>query len=128
MKSIRVVLLLSPLLNIKVNVFTRIGILPALFPDWRKIHRGDLFGDRYACVKIFWHVRKLVITGLQTAYCVDTTCRRAYSLGYETVLVSDGHSTLDSDILKASQIIAHHNEVLGSQFATVLSASEVTFD
>lgn len=72
-------------------------------------------------------IKRLVITGLQTAYCVDTTCRRAHSLGFDNILVSDGHSTLDSDILKAPQIIAHHNEVLGSQFATILSASEVTF-
>jgi nicotinamidase-related amidase len=32
-------------------------------------------------------IEKLVIAGLQTEYCIDTTCRRAYSLGYEVVLV-----------------------------------------
>ncbi len=73
-------------------------------------------------------VTDLIITGLQTAYCVDTTCRRAHSLGYKTTLVSDGHSTLDSEILTAEQIISHHNMVLGSQFAEVLAADEVVFD
>lgn len=71
-------------------------------------------------------VERIVITGLQTAYCIDTTCRRAHSLGYETVLVADGHSTLDSDILPAAQIIAHHNEVLGSQFASVVKTQDLT--
>ena len=70
----------------------------------------------------------LVITGLQTAYCVDTTCRRAHSLGYTNILVTDGHSTLDSDILKAEQIIAHHNSVLGSQFAELVPAFDVVFN
>lgn len=72
-------------------------------------------------------ITDLVITGLQTAYCVDTTCRRAFSLGYKNVLVSDGHSTLDSDILTAEQIIAHHNSVLGSQFAELKASHEIAF-
>jgi nicotinamidase-related amidase len=72
-------------------------------------------------------VSKLIISGLQTAYCVDTTCRRAHSLGYKTILVSDGHSTLDSDILTAKQIIAHHNMVLGSGFVEVIATDEIVF-
>ena len=72
-------------------------------------------------------VTDLVITGLQTAYCVDTTCRRALSLGYKNILVSDGHSTLDSDILPAEKIIAHHNTVLGSQFVELKPTQEVEF-
>jgi nicotinamidase-related amidase len=72
-------------------------------------------------------ISNLVITGLQTAYCVDTTCRRAFSLGYNNILVSDGHSTLNSDLLTAKQIIAHHNEVLGSQFAKIKTAKEIEF-
>ncbi len=73
-------------------------------------------------------ITNLVITGLQTAYCVDTTCRRAHSMGYNCILVSDGHSTLDSDILSAEKIIAHHNSVLGSQFAKLALTSEVSFN
>jgi len=74
------------------------------------------------------NVTKLVIAGLQTAYCIDTTCRRAYSLGYKNILVRDGHSSLDSDILSAEKIIAHHNEVLGSQFAELVDADEIIFE
>ncbi len=73
-------------------------------------------------------ISKLFITGLQTAYCVDTTCRRAHSLGYKTVLVSDGHSSLDSEVLTAEQIITHHNMVLGSQFAEVLPTDEIVME
>ncbi|WP_115718963.1 isochorismatase family protein [Gallaecimonas mangrovi] len=57
-------------------------------------------------------VRKLVICGLQTDYCIDTSCRQAAALGYDVVLVADAHSTLDSGALKAKQIIAHHNHIL----------------
>lgn len=73
------------------------------------------------------NITDLVITGIQTAYCVDTTCRRAFSLGYRNILVSDGHSSLDSEILTAEQIIAHHNSILGSQFAELKQTHEVEF-
>jgi nicotinamidase-related amidase len=64
---------------------------------------------------------------MQTEYCVDTTCRRAYSLGYDIVLVEDGHSTWDTEHLAASQVIAHHNATLGGWFATLRVASDIAF-
>jgi len=73
-------------------------------------------------------IKALIITGIQTEYCVDTTCRRAYSLNYEVTLVEDAHSTWDTDLLSAQQIIAHHNEVLGGWFARLRKADEVKFD
>lgn len=69
----------------------------------------------------------LVLVGVQTECCVDTTCRRAFSLGYEVTLAKDAHGTWDKDDLSAAQIIAHHNEVLGGWFATAVNADEVRF-
>jgi len=57
-------------------------------------------------------IKRLVIAGLQTDYCIDTTCRRAASLGYTVQLVGDAHSTFPHDSLSAEQIIAHHNWIL----------------
>ncbi len=70
---------------------------------------------------------KLVVAGIQTEICVDTTCRRASSLGYQTTLVRDAHSTWDSRTLSAAQIIAHHNATLDGWFVTSKPASEITF-
>jgi hypothetical protein len=72
-------------------------------------------------------IERLVIAGIQTEYCVDTTCRRAYSLGYDVTLVKDAHSTWDTDCLTAPQIIAHHNNVLGGWFVELKEASEIEF-
>jgi nicotinamidase-related amidase len=72
-------------------------------------------------------IEMLIITGIQTEYCVDTTCRRAYSLGYDVTLVKDAHSTWDTDHLTAPQIIAHHNDVLGGWFTELKEASEIDF-
>lgn len=73
------------------------------------------------------NIKKLVFAGLQTEYCVDTTCRQACSLGYDTVLVKDAHSTYDTEILKASQIIEHHNMILGNSFVKLKATDEVDF-
>ncbi len=54
-------------------------------------------------------ITKLVVGGCKTEYCVDTTCRKATTLGYNVILVGDAHSTTDNKVLTAEQIIAHHN-------------------
>ncbi|MGS5018895.1 cysteine hydrolase family protein [Paenibacillus sp. JJ1683] len=71
---------------------------------------------------------QLIIAGMQTEFCLDTTCRSAYSLGYQNnVLVSDAHSTFDSKVLCGEQIVAHHNAVLGNRFARLLTTADVHF-
>ena len=57
-------------------------------------------------------ITHLIIAGGMTEYCVDTTCRRATSLGYDVTLASDAHLTRDNGVLTAANIIAHHNFVL----------------
>lgn len=70
---------------------------------------------------------KLVFCGMQTEFCLDTTCRRAFSLGFDSILASDAHTTYDSKILKAKEIIAHHNSVIGGRFAKLAKAEEIDF-
>ncbi|MBE5105172.1 cysteine hydrolase [Bacillus thuringiensis] len=73
------------------------------------------------------NIKRIVIAGIQSEICVDATCRRAYSLGYDVTLVGNGHSTYNSTVLSASQIIKHHNEIIGQWFACVKSAENIEF-
>jgi nicotinamidase-related amidase len=63
---------------------------------------------------------------------VDTTCRRATSLGYDVTLASDAHLTRDNGVLTAANIIAHHNFVLhdfgaGDHLIRVEATDEIVF-
>ncbi len=96
-------------------------------PVIRKLH-PDAFQDTTLQAELEARgIRKLIIAGIQTEFCVDTTTRRAYSLGYEVTLVQDAHSTWDTENITAAQIIAHHNLTLGGWFAKLASAAEVAF-
>ncbi len=72
-------------------------------------------------------VSRIIIAGMQTEYCIDTSCRRAFSLGYEVILASNAHSTFSNSALSAAQIIAHHNMVLGDNFAILRAAEDIDF-
>lgn len=72
-------------------------------------------------------VTRLVIAGMQTEYCIDTNCRAAHGLGYEVVLVKDGHTTFDTPVLSGAQIVAHHNRTLKGSFVDLVEAATVTF-
>ncbi len=58
---------------------------------------------------------------------MDTTCRRAFSLGYDVTLAADAHGTWDEGGLSAAQIVAHHNEIMGNGFAKVVPSGQVSF-
>src|SRR6201997_1917801 len=77
-------------------------------------------------------VTNLIVAGGMTEYCVDTTCRRATSLGYDVTLAGDAHLTRDNGVLTAANIIAHHNFVLddfgaGDHVITVKPADQIIF-
>ncbi|MBA2679405.1 MAG: cysteine hydrolase [Ktedonobacteraceae bacterium] len=57
-------------------------------------------------------IKHLIVAGGQTEYCVDTTVRRATTLGYDITLAGDAHITFDYELWSAVQVIALYNEIL----------------
>ncbi|WP_243399652.1 isochorismatase family protein [Arthrobacter glacialis] len=59
-------------------------------------------------------VGRLIVAGAQSDYCVRTTAHRAAIEGYDLVLVSDCHTTEDTEFggvpVTGEQIVAHTNQ------------------
>ncbi|MEW4369843.1 cysteine hydrolase family protein [Paenibacillus kandeliae] len=73
-------------------------------------------------------IEQIIFAGAQTEFCLDTTLRNAYSIGYQhNIVAADAHSTLDSSVLSAEQIIRHHESVWHKRFATLESVDQITF-
>jgi nicotinamidase-related amidase len=69
----------------------------------------------------------VVITGMKTQYCVDSTCRAARDYGFDAVLIADGHTCSDTPTLEAQAIVAHHNATLAGPFCRVARAEDWRF-
>jgi nicotinamidase-related amidase len=80
-------------------------------------------------------VGRVIVTGAQTDACIRATLHGAFVRGYDTVLVSDAHTTEDfSDygLPPADKVIAHTNmywtwQAGPGRTASVVPTAEVTF-
>ena len=102
---------------------------PAIIPYGTELRINKQHSDSFQDTTLrgqleILHIETLIIAGLQTEYCVDTTCRSAYSLGYEMILASDAHSTVNGAI-SAKDIIMHHNELLSNGFGQVRESKDI---
>ena len=57
-------------------------------------------------------IQQLVICGMHSEFCIDTTTRRALALGFPVVLISDGHTSAGNEAISPQQVIAHENATL----------------
>jgi len=70
-------------------------------------------------------ITRVAVCGMQTEYCIDTTCRAAFERGFLVTLVGDAHTTFDNAVMPAAAIIAHHNATLAGGFVTLRDAGGV---
>ncbi len=64
-------------------------------------------------------IKTLVMTGVATNYCVETTSREAVAYGYDIILVSDATATFDPEGHQATL------KVITTGFGEVMSTEEV---
>ena len=72
-------------------------------------------------------IKKLIIAGLQSEYCIAANVKKAHALGYEVVLVADSHSTYHSKSKSAEDISAAINDEL-KELVTLWEVQEVNVD
>ncbi len=70
-------------------------------------------------------INTLILVGIQTEYCIDTTCRVAFELGYAVIIPEMTNTTFDNGGLSAAQIHDFWNRrIFDGRFAVVLSMAD----
>lgn len=54
-------------------------------------------------------IGSLVVVGLQTEFCIDSTVKAAFDLGYDIIIPEETNSTFGNPLLTAEQIYMHYN-------------------
>jgi nicotinamidase-related amidase len=70
-------------------------------------------------------VRKVVISGISTEQCCETTTRVAADLGYEVDFVTEATATFPIGSLSAEAIVERTEAVLDKRFARIAKVSDV---
>ena len=98
---------------------------------------GDSFEDTALELELAQRgVGRLIVTGAQTDACIRATLHGAFTRGYDTILVSDAHTTDDFSkygLPTVDKVIAHTNmywtwQTAPGREAGVVETADVTFD
>lgn len=71
-------------------------------------------------------ISTLILTGLQTDYCMDATCKVAFEYGYDVIVPEGTTSTFSNEFMKAEDIVRYYvNSMWDNRYAKVQSMEEV---
>jgi len=71
-------------------------------------------------------ITDFILVGMQTDYCIDTTCRIAFEFGYNVVIPACATTTFDNSLATAEKLIEYFEQQLwDKRFADVLHIEEV---
>lgn len=70
-------------------------------------------------------ISELVIVGMQTEFCIDTTIRVAFEKGYSVVVPELTNTTIDTPLLSGESIYKHHNSIFKNRFASIKTIQEI---
>lgn len=109
------------------QLLPELGIDPDRDTVFDKTRPSCFFGTDLASRLEAAQVRELVVVGMKTQFCIDTTCRVAAELGFQPVLVADAHTCMETPALSAQSIIEHHNATLNGPFARLTTTDALQF-
>ena len=68
----------------------------------------------------------IILSGMQTEFCIDTTCRVAFELGYDVVIPADTTTTYDNIFLNGEEMREYYEQgIWNGRFAKVIGVDDV---
>ena len=67
-------------------------------------------------------ISQLIITGMQTEYCIDTTCKVAFEYGFKLIIPEKTNTTFNNGNILAKDLYEHYNfNIFNGRFGIVES-------
>ena len=68
----------------------------------------------------------IILVGLQTEYCIDTTCKSAFEFGYKIIIPEETNTTFDNEYLSGEKLYEFYNyKIWNKRFANVIPVEDV---
>lgn len=68
----------------------------------------------------------LILVGMQTEYCFDTTCKVAFEYKFNLIIPEEANTTFDNEQMSGKEIYEYYNfKIWKNRFAKVQNISEV---
>lgn len=72
------------------------------------------------------NINKIIITGMQTEYCIATTCKVAFEYGFKVIIPEKTNTTFDNGSLSAEFLYEYNNySILNNRFVEIQSIEKV---
>ena len=74
-------------------------------------------------------IKRLILTGMQTEYCIDATCKSAYDLNYEIIIPKQSTTTYDNDLISAKTLTTFfEDQIWQGRFASVIAVDSYSLE
>lgn len=71
-------------------------------------------------------IHTVLLTGMQTEYCIDTTCKTAFEKGYQVIIPRNATTTFDHGEFTGAQLVKfYEDEIWNHRFAKLLPLEDV---
>jgi nicotinamidase-related amidase len=71
-------------------------------------------------------IKNIILVGMQTEYCIDTTCKVAFEYGYKIIIVKETNTTFDNNHLTAEKLYEYYNNTIWEKrFAQIASMEDI---
>ena len=72
------------------------------------------------------NIDTIILTGLQTEYCIDATCKSAFEHEYKVIIPEETNTTFDNEYLLGEKLYEFFNyNIWNHRFAKVIPINEV---
>ena len=73
------------------------------------------------------NIDTIILVGMQTEYCIDTTCKVAFEHGFTLIIPEETNTTFDNEYMSGKEIHDYYNfKIWKNRFATLIKVDDIT--